>query len=137
MKTVRLALAIVLALHVATFAAPSAIGRPSESATGAAESEVASGLGSEMGAAPELGERKVKASRPLRRSPVPDGDGIRGGQSRTAAAIARIWAGVVPQHPPTMFSQPADAHSASCGARLAGVSGNPVSERGSGKPAFG
>jgi len=28
--------------------------------------------------------------------------GLRGGLPRTAAAMARIWSGVVPQHPPTM-----------------------------------
>ena len=61
----------------------------------------------------------------------------RGGQLRTASAICRMCAGVVPQHPPTTFSQPLRAQSRSCGARLSGVSGNPVSESGSGSPAFG
>src|ERR1017187_9546707 len=68
---------------------------------------------------------------------VPPRSIFRGGQSRTAAAIARICSGVVPQQPPTKLSQPFAAHLPSFGARLSGVSGKPVSESGSGKPAFG
>ena len=37
--------------------------------------------------------------------------GPRGGTPRTAAAIARMCAGVVPQQPPTMLRKPARAHS--------------------------
>src|SRR5581483_2586959 len=55
----------------------------------------------------------------------------------TASAIALICGGVVPQQPPTMFNQPFSAHSRNCGASVSGVSGKPVSDSGSGKPAFG
>ena len=48
-----------------------------------------------------------------------------------------MCAGVVPQQPPTMFSQPLRAHSSSCGARVSGVSGKPVGSIGLGNPAFG
>ena len=36
---------------------------------------------------------------------------LRGGTPRTAATIARMWSGVVPQHPPTMFTKPLRAKS--------------------------
>ena len=42
---------------------------------------------------------------------------------RTASASALMCGGVVPQQPPTMFSQPDCAHSANCGASVSGVSG--------------
>jgi hypothetical protein len=45
--------------------------------------------------------------------------------------------GSVPQQPPTMLSQPFRAHSPSCGARVSAVSGKPVGDSGSGRPAFG
>ena len=32
--------------------------------------------------------------------------GFRGGRSFVASAMAAIWSGVVPQHPPTMFRNP-------------------------------
>ena len=55
----------------------------------------------------------------------------------TAAAIIAICSGVVPQHPPTILSQPFSAHSRNCGARVCGVSGKPVGSSGSGSPALG
>ena len=61
----------------------------------------------------------------------------RGGQPRTAFAISRMCSGVVPQHPPTRLSQPFFAHFCNFGASDFGVSGKPVSESGSGRPAFG
>jgi hypothetical protein len=48
-----------------------------------------------------------------------------------------MCAGVVPQQPPTMFNQPLRTHRKTFGAKVSGVSGNPVSESGSGSPAFG
>ena len=56
---------------------------------------------------------------------------------RTASAIALMCAGVVPQQPPTIFSQPFSAHSRNCGASDSGVSGKPVGNSGSGRPALG
>ena len=35
----------------------------------------------------------------------------RRGQARTAAAIAAMWAGSVPQQPPTMFTMPSAENS--------------------------
>src|SRR5437870_13587330 len=61
----------------------------------------------------------------------------RGGSSRACFANAAMWAGVVPQQPPTMFNQPLRAHCKTFEAKVSGVSGNPVSESGSGSPAFG
>ena len=48
-----------------------------------------------------------------------------------------MCSGVVPQQPPTRLSQPFSAHFLSFGAKLCGVSGKPVSDNGSGRPAFG
>ena len=39
-----------------------------------------------------------------------------------ASAIARMWAGVVPQQPPTMLTSPAWAHSPRCRAVVSGDS---------------
>src|SRR5258708_6620388 len=61
----------------------------------------------------------------------------RGATPFTDSAIARICSGVVPQQPPTMFSQPLAAHSFNWGESDSGVSGKPVSESASGRPAFG
>src|ERR1700759_1369726 len=55
----------------------------------------------------------------------------------TVCAINRMCSGVVPQQPPTMFSQPFLVQWASLGERLCGVSGKPVSDNGSGNPALG
>ena len=57
----------------------------------------------EVGVGPE--RQRLEAARArVRRGPA---GGTRGGSPRTASAIARMWSGVVPQQPPTMFSQPA------------------------------
>ena len=61
----------------------------------------------------------------------------RGAIPRTAHANARMCSGVVPQQPPTRLSQPFSAHLATFGAKVPGVSGKPVGESGSGRPAFG
>src|SRR6267143_1449820 len=53
-----------------------------------------------------------------------------GGSSRACLAKAAICAGVVPQQPPTMLSQPLRTHFKTFGANVSGVSGNPVSESG-------
>ena len=55
----------------------------------------------------------------------------------TDATSAAICAGVVPQQPPTMLSQPLSTHSPNCGASDSGVSGKPVGNSGSGSPALG
>ncbi len=81
--------------------------------------------------------RIVRASRPLKRECGSGLGGTRGGRPRTAAAIARMWAGVVPQQPPTMFRNPDSANSRSTGAMSSGPSGYPVGSNGSGRPAFG
>ncbi len=46
----------------------------------------------------------------------------RGARSRTEAAIASMWAGVVPQHPPTMFRSPSCANAVSSSHVISGVS---------------
>src|SRR5438552_2302999 len=61
----------------------------------------------------------------------------RGANPCTASASARMCSGVVPQQPPTTFSQPFLAHLETFGAKVSGVSGKPVGESGSGSPAFG
>src|SRR5438046_9294193 len=48
-----------------------------------------------------------------------------------------MCSGWVPQQPPTRLSQPFSAHLATFGVNVFGVSGNPVSDNGSGRPAFG
>ena len=60
---------------------------------------------------------------------------VRGGRSRTAAAIAEVCSGVVPQHPPTTFTRPASANSRSKPLVTSGVSSYPPNAFGS--PAFG
>src|SRR5207253_9526253 len=61
----------------------------------------------------------------------------RGLQPRTASATARMCSGVEPQQPPTKLSQPFSAHFATLGANVSAVSGNPVGDSASGRPAFG
>src|SRR5690606_12322418 len=61
-------------------------------------------------------------SSPERRRPVGLGGISRGATPSTAAAIARMWSGVVPQQPPTMLTRPARAHSPICAAVCSGVS---------------
>src|SRR2546425_9990637 len=51
--------------------------------------------------------------------------------------MALMCAGVVPQQPPMMFSQPFCAQSFNCGASVSGVSGKPVGKSGLGRPALG
>ena len=63
------------------------------------------------------------------------GAGVRGGCFHTASAIALMCAGVVPQQPPTTFSQPSRANSPSTAAIDSGVSSNPP--RALGRPALG
>src|SRR5262249_6611123 len=55
--------------------------------------------------------RNVRASKPLRRRYGSGCGGLRGFRPRTASATARICSGVVPQHPPTIFTQPFAAKS--------------------------
>ena len=47
-------------------------------------------------------------------------DDFRGARPDTASAIARMWSGEVPQHPPTIFTRPRDAISLTCAAISAG-----------------
>src|SRR5262245_5173912 len=79
----------------------------------------------------------VNASCPDSRSQGSTVGTWRGANSLTAAAMALMCAGVVPQQPPTILSQPFAAQSRSCGASVSGVSGNPVGDIGSGSPALG
>ncbi len=48
-----------------------------------------------------------------------------------------MCSGVVPQHPPARLTKPARANSASSAEVISGVSSNPVSDIGFGRPAFG
>jgi len=64
-----------------------------------------------------------------------DGGGTRGGKSLTASRMARMWAGVEPQQPPTMFTQPFAANSRRSADMISGVSSNPP--KALGKPALG
>ncbi len=59
----------------------------------------------------------------------------RGAQSRTASAMALIWAGVVPQQPPTRFKRPSRAKLPITEAMCSGVSS--YSPNALGRPAFG
>ena len=79
----------------------------------------------------------VNASIPLSRSFRGTAGTLRGGNPRTASAIAWMCSGVVPQHPPTIFSQPCSAHSRTFGVIVSGVSEKPVGSSGAGNPAFG
>ncbi len=47
---------------------------------------------------------------------------FRGFRLLTFSAIARMWSGVVPQHPPTIFKKPASTNSAVTLAMCSGVS---------------
>src|SRR5260221_5385991 len=79
--------------------------------------------------------RIVRASKPLKRVYGSTLGGMRGAQSRTAAAIARMCAGVEPQQPPTIFNQPLEANSRKSDAMMCGVSSKPP--KALGKPALG
>src|SRR5262249_25729754 len=59
----------------------------------------------------------------------------RGATPETRVAIALIWAGVEPQHPPTMFTRPESAKSPMSEAIKAGLSSYAPNSFGS--PAFG
>ena len=89
-------------------------------------------LDNRPGALAEMGEALGRAG-----VSVEGGGSTRGAHPATAAAMARMCSGVVPQQPPTMFSQPSSANSRSTGAIDSGVASKPVSERGFGSPAFG
>ena len=56
-----------------------------------------------LGQHQRLQSAEARAHRDLRHA--------RGGRSATAAAMARMWSGVVPQQPPTIFRKPAWANS--------------------------
>ena len=76
-----------------------------------------------MGSSPE---KEVKSSRVGR---------DRGAASATAALIARMWSGVVPQQPPTRLTSPAAANSPSSALVISGVSSKPP--KAFGRPALG
>ena len=82
-----------------------------------------------------LSGRSVSGSKPLNRISGSMRGRRRGAVLETASAIARMWAGVVPQQPPTMFNQPFSANSPKVRAIISGVSSNPP--KAFGKPAFG
>ncbi len=77
----------------------------------------------------------VSGSRPDRRMTGTCSDGSRTCLPSTARAIAPMWAGVVPQQPPTMLRKPASANSASTSAVCSGSSS--YSPNALGSPAFG
>ena len=79
----------------------------------------------------------LKGSRPERRVATGMTGGTRGVSGRTASAMARMWAGVVPQQPPAMLTRLACANSFSRAEVMAGVSSKPVSAMGLGRPALG
>ena len=54
----------------------------------------------------------TKGSRPLKRLLARPVGSRRGGTPSIAFLIARMWSGVVPQQPPTMFTSPSRANSA-------------------------
>ena len=82
-----------------------------------------------------LSGRSVSGSKPLSRVSGSGRGRTRGRALATAPAIARMCAGVVPQQPPTRFSQPLWAKSPRAAAMLSGVSSKPP--KALGKPAFG
>ena len=63
-------------------------------------------------------------------------DGLRGSTPRTTLAIAAMCAGVVPQQPPAILTNPLAAKSYRSDAVTSGVSSQPVSDIGLGRPAF-
>ena len=92
---------------------------------------------SEPARPPGGGASLLNDSSPLRRNAgVITGTG-RGLCRRVARAMARICSGVVPQHPPRMFTMPARANSRNAIAVSSGPSGKPVGASGSGNPALG
>ncbi|MNR16084.1 hypothetical protein D3C85_1326560 [compost metagenome] len=77
----------------------------------------------------------VNGSRPDRRQALGISGMARGGYLLTAAAIAWICAGVVPQQPPTILRKPLWANSSITAAVSAGVSS--YSPKAFGRPALG
>ena len=77
----------------------------------------------------------TRVSSPLKRLKGSTLGGTRGGRPRTAAAIASMCAGVVPQQPPTTLTQPRSANSRTRPAVISGVSGKQPNP--SGRPALG
>ena len=63
----------------------------------------------------------AKGSSPERRSAGSISGICRGSSSDTAPTIARMWSGVVPQQPPTMFTNPLSANSWTISAIISGV----------------
>ena len=83
-----------------------------------------------------LSSRTVNVSSPLNRDAHVARAGTRRGSTpSTAFAIARIWSGVVPQHPPTMLTKPLVANSPSSAPVSSGSSS--YWPNALGNPAFG
>ena len=80
-------------------------------------------------------ERMTSGSRPLYLESVAGAAGECGLASATAAAMALMWCGVVPQQPPTTFSRPSRANWPRTSAICSGVSSYSPSSFGS--PALG
>ena len=77
----------------------------------------------------------VNGSRPESRIPDSRSWVLRGCLSSTAEAMAAMWSGVVPQHPPTRLTKPASANSAMTSAVSSGCSS--YSPNALGRPALG
>ena len=77
----------------------------------------------------------VNGSRPERRMAGATSTGTRGVLSATASAMARMWAGVVPQHPPTRLTRPLSANSDTIAAVSSAASS--YSPKALGRPALG
>ena len=77
----------------------------------------------------------VTGSRPESRSAGVVAAGVRGVVPSTTPAIAAMWAGVVPQQPPTRFTKPLSANSPRTAAVSSGDSS--YSPNALGRPAFG
>ena len=71
---------------------------------------------------PVVLEQQRSGAEPLRRQNVLSSRGALGWLLETAWAIAEMCAGVVPQQPPTRFTQPAAANSPMTSAMCSGVS---------------
>ena len=82
-----------------------------------------------------LSGRMVSVSRP-ENCVNGSGDGARrGARPATAFATARMWSGVVPQQPPTMFTKPSSTNALTSPHVSAGASS--YSPKAFGRPAFG
>ncbi len=79
--------------------------------------------------------RIVRGSRPESRVRRSTDGTARGERLFTASAMARMWAGFVPQQPPTTLTHPASANARRSFAIDSGVSSKPPKAFGS--PAFG